>query len=494
MKRTVKKILNSTEKNKLYFFCTLLSLFILKYLIYGFNCFYVLDDYIQYGGYPLYNDVSHVLFNIGTISTRPLASILDVVFWGKLWDLPHLMFIISCTFHFLSCVIFYKTAEENEIYLSPLFAIFYLFFPLGSESSMWISASSRIIVGLFFVSLALYALTKYEQQGKAKFFLLFLLFSACSFSLYEACAVFCSLSSFFILINHRQEKRFILPLTSLFILFFGLLLYMKLCENIGHMGSRSAQSSLILIFTQAKDFLNQLFEIMTNGIFRLTTEGFSKGLLVLFGKGIFGILYLLIIFTVCVLFGYIFSTSKEILPQRGKTKHLILIGILLFASAFAPNMVTSPVWITYRTMFTAMIGIYLICDILFSKIESKSVKTIILMILLFIFTISSINEYDTYKRTHELDTTLLSQICDTLPEDVMLGERDVAILLDEAPHAVQVSYYKDHVKTAFHHDWSLTGAVRAYTRNIRIKKVTPVYPDTDFDYSDCYVIDLRTTK
>ncbi|MBR2499523.1 MAG: glucosyltransferase domain-containing protein [Clostridia bacterium] len=494
MKRAAKEIFNTTDKSKLYFFCTLLIAFILKYLIYGFNCFYVLDDYIQYGGYPMYNDVSYVLFNIGTIVTRPLASILDVVFWGKLWDAPHLMFVISCTFHFLSCVVFYKTAEENKIYLSPLFAVFYLFFPLGSEGSMWISASSRIIVGLFFTSFALYFLTKYEKFGKVKFFLFFLLFSICSFTIYEACAVFCFVTSVFILINNRQNKRVVFPLISLFVMLFCLLLYMKLCENIGHMGSRSTQSSFLLIFTQFKDFLNQLFEIMTSGIFRLTTCGFSKGLGVLFGKGICGILYLFVIFAVCVLFGYLFSISKERLPQKSNTKYLVLIGMVIFSSAFAPNMITEPVWITYRTMFIAMIGIYLICDVLFSKIANKSLKTIILMVLLFIFTISSINEYDTYKRTHELDITLLNEICETLPDDVLCGEKETAILLDEVPRALQVSYYKDHVKTVFHHDWSLTGAVRAYTRNIRIKKVTPVYPDTDFDYSDCYVIDLRTKK
>ncbi len=494
MLKKIKDKINDTEKNEFYFFCALFIAFLLKYMIYGFNCFYVLDDYIQYGGYPMYNDTAYVLFDIGTIATRPLASFLDIVFWGKLWDFPRVMFMISAAFHFLSCVIFYKAAKENNIFLSPIFAVFYLFFPLGSEGSMWISASSRIVLGLFFSSLAILSITQYEKEAKKRFYIVFLICAICSFTLYESCAVFCFLASLFVLIKNRQQRRFMLPFVSLFVMLLALLLYMKLGQNIGHMGTRALDSSMFLVFSQAGDFFAQLFEIMTNGIFKLTIDGFAGGLYVLLSKRITGILYLLIVFAVCVLIGKIFSMSQRKLLAKSNIKSLAFCGIVLFFAVFAPNLITEPVWITYRTMFVAMIGIYLILDILFLLIPQKSVQTVLLMVLLFIFTISSINEYDTYKRTNALDTLLLGEICKTLPEEVMSGEKEVAVLLDDAPQVNQVSLYKDHVKTVFHHDWSLTGAARAYTRNIRIKKVTPVYPDTNFNYSDCYVVDLRKVK
>ena len=188
-----RNILNNLTKNdeKLFFVMFFIA-FVFKYLIYGFQYFPILDDYIQYGGYPLYDTPSHVLFYIGTISSRPLASLLDVFFWGKLWHTPHLMLILSGAFHLLSCVTFYKVAKENNVALSPLFAVFYLFFPLGYEATYWVSASSRIVVGLFFCSLSLLFLTRYIKSGKRFFFLLFFIFSLCAFSLYEACAVFCT--------------------------------------------------------------------------------------------------------------------------------------------------------------------------------------------------------------------------------------------------------------------------------------------------------------
>lgn len=492
---TKRKIFSALSENKeLRFFAVFFVSFIFKYLIYGFRYFPVLDDYIQYGGYPLYNDPSYVFFHIGTISSRPLASFLDIFLWGSLWNTHHLMLILSAAFHFLSGVIFYKTAKENSIVLSPLFAVFYLFFPLGYEGSYWISASSRIVVGLFFCALALLALTKYEKSGKLRFFASFFVCALCAFTLYEACAVFCFMAGTIILLINKNKKRSVLPFITLCLLLFLLLFYMKLTQNIGMMGSRASESSLFAIFSQTDDFFSQLFRIMTKEIFSVTVRGFASGLSLLFSKGILGILYIAAVFMLCIITGRL--TAGTEIKKHGK-KMLVLqltCGIVLFFAPFAPNMVSSPVWITYRTMFIPFVGLYLILDVLFSKIPRKSVQTVILTSLMFIFIISGINEYDTYKRTSELDGALVKKICALLPDDVKEGKRDAVVLLESVPEVPQVSFYKDHVKNVFHAEWSLRGAVRAELKNVKIKKVTPVYPDMTFDYSDCFIIDLRNTK
>lgn len=490
MERTKKLFKNTAYKKEAIFFLFIFVVFILKYTLYGFKYFPVLDDYIQYGGYPMYNDMNYVLFNIGTIASRPIASFLDIAFWGKLWNMPCLMLVFSCILHFLSCILFYRTAKENNIKLSLVFAIFYLFFPLGYEGSFWISASSRIICGLFFSSVALLYLTKYEHSGKLRFFIVFFLCSLCAFTLYEACAVFCFLASAIIIFLNRKENRYILPAISLLLMLFALLIYMSFAKDIGNMGSRVSESSFIYIFTQLGEFFTQLAEIMINGFFSLTIQGFKDGLLVLFGKGLWGIINLILIFAGCIIIGSLFSAERKESITKAQLFFQIAAGIILFFAPFAPNLIAKPVWITYRTMFVPLIGLYLIFDVLFLSISKKSVQTILLMVLLFIFTVSSVNEYDTYKRTNELDSKLLSKICFQLDESVLSGEKEVAVLLKSPPSVRQTSYYKDHVKTVFYDDWALTGAVRAHLKNINIKKVTPVYPDTNFDYSDCFVVDL----
>jgi len=489
------KILSTLRENNdfrifiLFFVC-----FIFKYLIYGFCYYPILDDYIQYGGYPLYDNPSFVLFEIGTIAARPLASVLDIFLWGSLWNTPHLMMITAAMFHFFSCVFFYKTAKENNISLSPLFAVFYLFFPLGSEGSYWISASSRVVVGLFCCSIALLYLTKYLKKEKTIFFFVFLVFAACSFGLYESCAVFCFVTSVIImLLNNKNKKRLIISSITICLLLLSLLIYMKMAQGIG-MGTRADKSSFMLIFTQIDDFFSQLIEITIKGTANVTLRGFSSGLRVLFSKGFVGILYIVAILFLCTVLGRCTAGTTIKSPDKKRIVLQLFAGIIMFFAPFAPNMIVSPVWLTYRTMFIPFIGLYLIFDVLFAKIARKSIQTIILTSILFIFIVSGINEYDTYKHMHELDSAMIKTVCNELPDDVLEGQRNAAILLDDVPNVPQVSFYKDHVKSVFYTDWSLTGAVRSEMKNMKIKKVTPVYPDMTFDYSDCFVIDLRSIK
>lgn len=490
-----KDIFHSMLKNReLRFFAVLFIGFLLKYLIYGFCYFPILDDYIQYGGYPLYNNPSFVLFETGTIASRPLASLLDIFLWGSLWNAPHVMLILVSLFHFSSYVIFYYSAKENGICLSPLFAVFYLFFPLGFEGSYWISAASRIIVGLFFCSLALLSLSKYMKTKGLISFLSFFLCAACAFALYEACAVFCFLTCVIVLIINRKIKRSVLPFCTLLLLLVSLLLYMQLAQNIGSMGSRAQDSSFFYIFTQADDFFLQLFEILKSCVVEITLGGFSGGLSLLFSKGAAGVLYIAAVFSVCLFAGRLMAKSTPLPPCRKELLLRLAAGLLLFFAPFAPNMISMPVWITYRTMFIPMLGLYIIFDALFSKAGKKAVQAILLSSLMFIFIISGINEYDTYRRMSQTDRALVRVVCSQLSDDVTEGRCNAIVLLDSVPEIPQVSFYKDHVKSVFYTDWSLTGAVRAELKNMKIKKVTPVFADMTFECSDCFVVDLRKDK
>ena len=89
------------QKNRLFIDSAFLAALLFKVASLGFCYFPVLDDYIQYGGYPLYENVGYVFFHIGTMATRPFASALDPTLWGAFY--PHLFFvaiIISVLFFF----------------------------------------------------------------------------------------------------------------------------------------------------------------------------------------------------------------------------------------------------------------------------------------------------------------------------------------------------------------------------------------------------------
>ena len=128
----------------------------LPYLYYGFLYLPILDDYIQYGAYPLYENLSYVYCSIGTLSVRPLANLLDPLFWGHFWQVPGLALFIVTLLHLVTCLLFYKISQLISLPLSPLFFVIFLLAPLGMEGRYWLSASSRLVVGLFFAALSLW--------------------------------------------------------------------------------------------------------------------------------------------------------------------------------------------------------------------------------------------------------------------------------------------------------------------------------------------------
>lgn len=511
----------AARKNESFFvLCLFFAALCLKYLIYGFNYFPVLDDYIQYGGYPLYHNLYHVLFNIGTIATRPAASFLDVAFWGQLWKVPGIaLFLLTCL-HFASGLLFKKTLAENRIPTGSLFLAVYLLFPLGTEGTYWISSSTRLVIGLFFVSLSLYTLTKYINSKRVYHFVLFICFTFVSYFFYESVTVFGFFCGVFITLSPRTKGRRVAPLCFLLFLLAAVFVYYIAAAPIGNMGSRTESLFLGNLFLRLGDFFKQVFTIMTKGLFDITFRGFASGLSVLISHGLFGIFYILVILAVCFLIGK-YSSRTEIIhikrhpfgEQLNDTKEkgilksgfegffsenlqynkkaAFLIGIFLFFAPFAPNILSDPVWLTYRSLFVPILALALILDIIFDSIKKRGVRAFIICALSFVFIVSGINEYDTYRRVYSLDSTLLNSVATDLPLDVLDGERDVAVLLDSVPQTEQVSYYKDHVKSVFYTDWALTGAVRAYLGNMKIRKVTPVFPDMTFDLKDCFVVDLR---
>ena len=115
MKRPVSRILCDIS-----FFAAL----IFKLFSKGFVYFPVLDDHIQYGGYPLYDSLSHVYLKIGTIVTRPFAAFLDPAVWGQLY--PHLwiaLLIIGILF-FFGVKMIALSLEKMDIFINVLIYFF----------------------------------------------------------------------------------------------------------------------------------------------------------------------------------------------------------------------------------------------------------------------------------------------------------------------------------------------------------------------------------
>ena len=451
----------------------------------GLKYFPVLDDYIQYGYYPLC-PLSHIYFEKGTIATRPFASLLDPAIWGSFYPDLWVALAIICVLFFLSAKLFASIFEKLNIHITPFLYAVYLLVPLGFEGTYWISASSRICVGMFFASLSAFLIIKISESRKRWLWIPYVTSTVLSCGFYESVMIVSCVLQFFVIMSiTKSTKKRIIYLITPVLSGAGMLIYYALAKNIGAMGSRASDFGIGNI--QFSSFADQLFEVFITGGIRTTFAGALDGLrlLVQNTNGLILLGLALIISVACAHFG-----SKE--KFYAKWGFCIPVGFILAVLPLAPNVLAEPMWLTYRSAVTSFIGIVLMFAPLFNWLfRHHWAKFTVIFVLVFLFSLSNANELDTYKRVNAQDQYLVSQITAKLNQDVLSGKKDAVVVLPQKVTTRQTSFYKDHVLGAFESDWALTGAVRAMTQNTYITKVTPVVKGTPFDATGCQVIYLK---
>ncbi|MBQ9915131.1 MAG: glucosyltransferase domain-containing protein [Clostridia bacterium] len=485
----MRQIQREPSEKKL-FFSFLVAAF-LPYLLYGFRYFPILDDYIQYWGYPAHGDTSHVLLTIGTLSTRPLASILDVTLWGRFWKALWIPLLLITLLHVFSAFFLYKCAKNYAYFLSPFFFLIYLLFPLGMEGRYWISASSRIVCGLFFASLSLWLLSQYlckKQSGKSFFSFAFCQLLSCGF--YESVAVFSvSAAVLLFLLSYATEKKkafWLVPLTS--VVNIGLMFsYYKIFSGLGFLGSRAVGFKLSLLPKNLLEVFRQLGEVFSY-LYESIILGSRQGICLLWEKGLWGIFILLLILCLSL----VLCRFARQLEQRNKKENLcfFVLGFILFLAPLVPNALTEDVWITNRSIFPSLIGLALMIEPAATLLKNTRIKQACLLVLAFCFLTASVNEYDTYRRVYEQDQELLSRVVSQLDEEALSGNRAVCVLLEEEVTVPQNAYYKDHIKSVFDSDWALLGALREKTKTLQIQYIQPLLPGQLPSYENSQMIEI----
>ncbi len=463
------KSIKTGQKTALVFFAAI----IMKYLLFGFHYYPILDDFIQYGGYPLYHDLPHVYFDIGTMATRPFASLLDPILWGKMWGFLGVGLAVITLLHFGAVWLTERTLALCGYQMSPLFWLIVVFLPIGAEGAYWISASSRLVVGWFFAASGLYFLARYLKEKKGLFLCLFLLFHLISYGFYEAVSIFSFLGAYLVILKKRRDAAkakwlIVVPLVCLFLM----LCYYVLASHIGAIGSRVGGFAFAGLFGKLWDAVYQLGWIFTKGLAESTVKGFYSGLRVLRHSGGLGAVWLTAAVLICALV-YRSGSVKE--TDGGPKWEFFFCGALLFAAPLAPNVLVETVWLPYRNILISLVGLALMAEPVFRRlVRGNRLKGVVYAAVLLVCLVSWVNEYDTYRRVSEQDVRLAENIAEQLSEEVLSGEKDAVVVLQQPMGTDQVNFYKDHVKSVFDADWSLTGAIRAVTRNVKIHRVTPM--------------------
>lgn len=465
---------------------------LLKIFSAGIHYFPVLDDHIQYGCYPNF-PLSHVLFDIGTAGSRPFASFLDPTFWGLFYNHMWIALLFISVMYFVSAVFLDRILVEHHIKITPFLYCFFLLAPITFEGSYWISASSRIAVGMFFATSATVLLMLYLNQKKKSTLAIYTLCTLLSFGFYESVLVFSLILQSFVIIKRvlkyrskRPLRHFIIP----FSLAFLMAMYYMIASKVFLLGGRAAASSISGVGPRVGSLVYQFFYTTSAGFFRTTIIGFWDGLCYIFSSPWRACILLPLILAVSVLCA-IYSKKHKI---RGRINSCVPVGLAMIFLPLLPHLLVPDVWLTYRSIFLCIPGFCVAFAPLGQKLLKKHiVRQILVFSLVFLFSVGCVNEVKTYKAVSETDAVITQNVADVLSEEVKNGETSAILVL---PHEIiipQTSYYKDHVKSITSSDWALTGAVRAKTKNNAIPYITPVYSLDGIDTTGMQVLYMDET-
>ena len=147
---------------------------------------------------------------LGLLAARPLAGILDITLWSWLWPCSIVGVLILAALYSIAAIELCKLFEKL-LGTSKLFIAIFALLPLGIEGTYWMSASTRIIPGLFFAAISAKFFVKYLESKRFKYELFSLICQFITFCFYEQTAVFsCALNviiAFFYLRNGNRRWK-----------------------------------------------------------------------------------------------------------------------------------------------------------------------------------------------------------------------------------------------------------------------------------------------
>lgn len=485
----LKIILKFIKKN--FYWVAFLSIMLIKYGFYNFRYYPVIDDWIQYGCFSLIKEIfKEIIIGTGTYTTRPLASLSDPYIWAQFWGNMWITFLIITLLHFVSGYLLYKVFEYNKLNVGLIFLIIFGLLPLGTEATYWISASSRLVAGIFFMALSLYLLSllihkNYKNYKNRIILVLFFITNLTSLGYYESIIVLSVFGSILmILLNWKLLKNkwiVIIP----FINFSIIGLYYRLFDHVEQATSR-VQYVKSDYFEHFAHVFDKITDVWGRAHIPLYTRGLIRGINELLNNGAYFYLFLIFLFTGIAAF-LAFKEKDEADIKNHIIK--IVLGGALFWVPYSINFILENVWISNRNAFTSFIGLGLIVEgaiyIVISHRLRKYIKGLVIAVLVPVFIIINISEITDYKNVSETDKLICTNIVNAAQGTGFWEGKTNAILFNTFPvYVEQNMYYHEHINNVTVSDWALTGCVMAVSRNRNVRNISPVANEQIFSLDD----------
>lgn len=501
-------------------FLLLYPVMCLRFLYYGFRYFHQLDDYIQYFNYEHFGGPKRELISrLGLLAARPLAGLADLFVWAKTYDFMIVAVLLLTALHAAAAVLLYFIFRRH-FGVSLAFLSVFCLIPTNFEGTYWVSASSRILCGLFFAVVSGWFLQRFADYDKWHQVMLFAMFQLVSFGFYEQ-AIFFSLALTFVivLLNFRaMGRRTLWALVSLLnlSLYMGFTWLFRDSRLYGQRIELALPNTPYYFGVFLPGVLQQLKSAFLGGGFYITWRGFFRGLGIVLKDRAWGYPSLML----CAAVAFFVYASREekmsgetLSPKKGTMRKLsmrkrglaaFVCGALLAAAPVVPFFFIGNPWLSIRSTVMSFAGIALMAESLLILVQALTgqkggvLRPIAAAAAVIVFLTGSVAELHDYRMTTENDVAIVRKIS-SATQDVAPGTRIAILNLNPSYLAEQSYFYHEHIHGVTESKWALTGALRAVSNSGSVPSVTPiastmhVYWDYDSfgDYELFYLFDAN---
>jgi len=450
---------------------------------FGFEYWPQLDDYIQHHNYASGFTFSELQQLVGVLDSRPLAGILDYYVWTPLFDHMILGVAIISAIYAVTVVLM-KRLMERYFPVGPMFCVIMALLPLGVEGTYWMSASTRVVCGMFCAVLAAGAFGRWLDSGKGRWALAFGVLIVLPFGFYEQAAVLAMtlVLGMGILELGDRWKRSLLALWSV----PAAAVYMTALRLLSGDSVYAGRAELMpptsdyYWDTFLPDILGQIKMVFLEGNFYTLAKGFVRSArLILSGELA---LWAIVVLLLSLLFGW---TALRLPEHKGATHtaQAVLVGILLTIAPLTPFLVLANPWFSLRGAVTSFPGIALVCDaVLMILWRLLSVRRegipVLAAAAALVFCVAGASEIGDYRDTYRNDQAIAQLTADTLktgdPE-----AKQVGILGLEASFLPNQNFFwHEHIHGCTESDWAFNGLLSyAAGQGSALPSVTPLPTD-----------------
>lgn len=462
-------------------FALIFALVLLRFCYYGFTYYPQLDDYIQLHNQSAYYSAKAVILDMGLLSSRPLASVMDYFFWSHFWSfLMAAVALISAMYAASACL--FRRVWGEYFGTGYLFLVVYALLPLGMEGTYWISASNRVVPSLFFVALAMYLFQKWCRTGKVLWLPLYFVAQLISFCFYEQGLVLSVTGVLLVGIieffrGNRSRSLFSLLTFVNAGVYFAFTGYFS--TSTGQLGSRLRltlpwQEGWDKVFLSAAGQTGESFLI---GGYKTLVDGFRRGLACIAED--FSILWVLVLVLLCAalfLFARRFTAERPAGEAALPRRWALLVGFLMALAPVTLFFVLSSPSVALRNTVFSFCGIALFLDAAWSMLLTRCparglITGAVCAVCAAVFSVAAVSELHDYRATTQADQRAARAITAAVERD----EGAIAVLNLEPNYLSEQNFlYHEHIHGATESAWALAGLLSWAADTPAVPAATPV--------------------